>query len=104
MLRRPAPGTLPEPVTGRRASAISSGDCHVRRAWAKRRSTMSELCDAVLVGYVRTPFGRADAKRGVFREVRSDDLAVLVLHELLRRTGVAAADVQGIILGAVEMM
>jgi acetyl-CoA acetyltransferase family protein len=65
---------------------------------------MSELREAVLVGYVRTPFGRADPKRGVFRAVRSDDLAVVVLHELLRRTGVAPADVQGVILGAVEML
>ena len=65
---------------------------------------MRELRDAVLVGYVRTPFGKADPKRGVFRQVRSDDLASLVLQELLRRTGVAADDVEGVILGAVEMM
>src|SRR5215470_3993716 len=62
------------------------------------------LRDAVLVGYVRTAFGRADPKRGVFRTVRSDDLAVAVLHDALRRTGVAAADVDGVILGAVEML
>jgi acetyl-CoA acyltransferase len=65
---------------------------------------MSALRDAVLAGYVRTPFGRADPARGVFRNVRSDDLAVVVLHEVLRRTGIAAGDVHGIILGAVEMM
>ena len=65
---------------------------------------MAELRDAVLVGYVRTPFGRADPRRGVFRNVRSDDLAILVLHELLRRSGVAAGDVDGVLLGAVEMM
>ena len=65
---------------------------------------MPEIRDALLVGYVRTPFGRADPARGVFRAVRSDDLAVIVLHEVLRRTGVSAGDVQGIILGAVEMM
>ena len=65
---------------------------------------MSTLRDAVLVGYVRTPFGRADARRGVFRQVRSDDLAVVVLHELVRRAGMTAGDVDGVILGAVEMM
>jgi len=65
---------------------------------------MPALREAVLVGYVRTPFGRADPKRGVFRAVRSDDLAVVVLHEVLRRAGVAAGDVDGVILGAVEMM
>ncbi len=60
--------------------------------------------DAVLVGYVRTPFGRADPKRGFFRDVRSDDLAVVVLGELLRRTATEPADVEGVLLGAVEMM
>ncbi len=65
---------------------------------------MSTLRDALLVGYVRTAFGRADPRRGVFREVRSDDLAVAALHEVLRRTGVRAEQVDGVMLGAVEMM
>jgi acetyl-CoA acyltransferase len=65
---------------------------------------MRELREAVLVGYVRTAFGRADPQRGCFRTLRSDDLAAIVLQEILRRTGVAAADVDGVILGAVEMM
>src|SRR3989304_2300112 len=65
---------------------------------------MSELREAVLVGYVRTPFGKADPERGVFRRVRSDDLAAIVLQEVLERTGVPAGDVDGVIRGAVEMM
>jgi acetyl-CoA acetyltransferase family protein len=65
---------------------------------------VSELRDAVLVGYVRTPFGRADPKRGVFRNVRSDDLAVIALRALLDRTGVPPGEVDGVLLGAVEMM
>jgi acetyl-CoA acetyltransferase family protein len=65
---------------------------------------MRELREAVLVGYVRTPFGKADPQRGFFRNVRSDDLAAIVLREILTRTGVAAKDIDGIILGAVEMM
>jgi acetyl-CoA acetyltransferase family protein len=65
---------------------------------------MSALRDALLVGYVRTAFGRADARRGVFRQVRSDDLAVAALHELVRRTGVGVEHVDGVMLGAVEMM
>jgi acetyl-CoA acyltransferase len=65
---------------------------------------MPELREAVLVGYVRTAFGKADPQRGFFRNVRSDDLAVIVLREILARTGVAAQDVDGILLGAVEMM
>jgi acetyl-CoA acyltransferase len=65
---------------------------------------MDELREAVLVGYVRTPFGRADPQRGFFRDARSDDLAVTALRAILARTGVAASEVDGIILGAVEMM
>src|SRR5262249_23537103 len=65
---------------------------------------MANPRDAVLAGYVRTPFGRADPKRGFFRNVRSDDLAVVVLHELLTRAALERADVDGIFLGAVEMM
>ena len=60
--------------------------------------------DAVLVGYVRTPFGKADPNRGFFRQVRSDDLAILALKAVLERTGTRPADVDGIFLGAVEMM
>ena len=65
---------------------------------------MRELRDAFLAGYVRTPFGRACPNRGVFREVRSDDLAVSVLTAILEQTGVPADRVDGITLGAVEMM
>ena len=65
---------------------------------------MSSEREAVLVGYVRTPFGKADPQRGWFRNVRSDDLAAIVLQEILRRTSVDAGDVDGVILGAVEMM
>jgi acetyl-CoA acetyltransferase family protein len=65
---------------------------------------MPELRETFLAAYVRTPFGRADPQRGVFRGVRSDDLAVIVLHELLRRAGLAAGDVDAVILGAVEML
>ena len=65
---------------------------------------MAETRDAFLVGYVRTPFGRADPRRGVFRQTRSDDLAVLALQEVVRRARLPAEAVEGIILGAVEMM
>ncbi|MGH3579977.1 MAG: thiolase family protein [Mycobacterium sp.] len=65
---------------------------------------MSGERDAMLVGYVRTPFGKADSQRGVFRNVRSDDLASAVLQEVLKRSAVDAGEVDGVILGAVEMM
>jgi len=64
---------------------------------------MAQLREVVLVGYVRTPFCSADPEGGAFRNVRSDDLAVVVLCEILARTGVAAKDIDGVVLGTVEM-
>jgi acetyl-CoA acetyltransferase family protein len=65
---------------------------------------MTRVREVVLAGYVRTPFGKADPTRGVFRNVRSDDLGVVVLREVLARTGLAAGALDGVILGAVEML
>lgn len=65
---------------------------------------MRPLRDAHLVGYARTPFGRAHPTRGVFRDVRSDDLAVIVLQALLDRTGCDPGAVDLVVLGAVEML
>jgi len=65
---------------------------------------MPQLRDAVVVDYVRTAFGKADPKRGVFRNVRSDDLATIALQEVVRRAGLEPKSVDGIVLGAVEMM
>ena len=53
--------------------------------------------DAYLVGGVRTPVGRYG---GALALVRPDDLAALVVGEALRRTGVAGAEVDQVILGA----
>src|SRR5690242_11768640 len=60
--------------------------------------------EPVVVGYVRTPFGRADAKKGYLRRWRSDDLAIHLLQELVKRTNVAKKDVDEVILGAVELV
>lgn len=65
---------------------------------------MPELRDAVLVEHVRTPFGNADPRRGLLRQVRSDDLGAIVLNEIVERAGIQRGDVDGIILGAVEMI
>lgn len=55
--------------------------------------------DAVIVDCVRTPIGRAHPERGVFREVRSDDLAVEVVEALMTRTGVDPDAIEDVILG-----
>jgi acetyl-CoA acyltransferase len=53
--------------------------------------------EAVIVAAVRTPIGRA--KRGGLKDARPDDLAALVLGEVVRRAGVPADVVDDIILG-----
>ena len=53
----------------------------------------------VIVDCVRTPVGRAHKDRGVFRDVRSDDLAVIAVKALVERTGIDPNEIEDIILG-----
>ena len=53
--------------------------------------------DAVILGYVRTPFGRYG---GALAAVRPDDLASHVIRAVLDRTDVADADVDEVVFGA----
>jgi len=55
--------------------------------------------NAVVVDCVRTPIGRAHKDKGVFREVRSDDLAVEVVRALVERTGIEPAEIEDVVLG-----
>jgi acetyl-CoA acetyltransferase family protein len=57
--------------------------------------------DAVIVGAVRTAVGR---KNGTLSPVRPDDLAAVVLGELVRRVGVDPAEVQDVVLGCVDQL
>jgi acetyl-CoA acyltransferase len=54
---------------------------------------------AVVVDCVRTPIGRSHPEKGVYRQVRSDDLAVEVVRELVERTGIDPAEVEDVVLG-----
>ena len=54
---------------------------------------------AVVVDCCRTPIGRSHPEKGVFRDVRSDDLAVTVLRGLIKRTGIDPAEVEDVVLG-----
>ncbi|UCG84495.1 MAG: thiolase family protein [Dehalococcoidia bacterium] len=61
---------------------------------------MAELREAVLVDFVRTPFGRASKKRpGFFTDVRSDDLGIAAIQALMKRTKIDPASVDDIIIG-----
>ena len=53
----------------------------------------------VIVECVRTPIGRAHKDRGVFRDVRSDDLAVIAVKQLVERSGVDPAEIEDVVLG-----
>lgn len=53
----------------------------------------------VIIDAVRTPIGRAHKERGVFRDVRSDDLAVSVVRALIERTGISPSEIEDVVLG-----
>src|SRR3954468_2272768 len=54
---------------------------------------------AVVVDACRTPIGRAHPEKGVFRDVRSDDLAVTVVRALVERSGIDPAAIEDVVLG-----
>ncbi|HEX3997025.1 MAG TPA: acetyl-CoA C-acyltransferase FadA [Pirellulales bacterium] len=53
----------------------------------------------VVIDCLRTPVGRAHSQRGIFRNVRSDDLAVAVIEALVKRTGIDVAQIEDVVLG-----
>src|SRR3979409_2571176 len=53
--------------------------------------------DAVILGYVRTPFGRYG---GALASIRPDDLASHVIRAVLERTDVGDADIDEVVFGA----
>ncbi len=54
---------------------------------------------AVVVDCCRTPIGRSHPEKGVFRDVRSDDLAVAVVKGLVDRTGIDPTEIEDVVLG-----
>ena len=57
------------------------------------------MSEAVIVDAVRTPIGRAHKEKGIYRDVRSDDLAVAVVKALVERTGIDPAVIEDVVLG-----
>lgn len=55
--------------------------------------------EAVIVGYVRSPVARSHGEKGMFRNIRADDLAAMVVKELVNRTGVKPEDVEDCVIG-----
>ncbi len=54
---------------------------------------------AVIVDCVRTPVGRAHKEKGVFREIRSDDLAAIVVKALVDRTSIDPNEIEDVVMG-----
>jgi acetyl-CoA acyltransferase len=57
---------------------------------------------AVIIEAVRTPVGRAHAEKGMFRDVRADDLSADLIKALLDRVGLPASAVEDIHWGCVK--
>jgi acetyl-CoA acyltransferase len=57
---------------------------------------------AVVIEAVRTPIGRAHAEKGIYRDVRADDLSADLLKPLLDRAGVQPSMVEDIQWGCVK--
>jgi len=55
--------------------------------------------EAVIVDAVRTPIARAHPEKGWFKDIRSDELGVTVIRELLNRTKIDPAQIEDVILG-----
>src|SRR5205807_6736859 len=57
---------------------------------------------AVVIDAARTPIGRAHAEKGIFRDVRADDLSADLMRALLERVGLPAGEVEDIHWGCVK--
>ena len=57
---------------------------------------------AVIIEALRTPIGRAHAEKGIFRDVRADDLSADLMKALLERVGIPASEVEDIQWGCVK--
>ena len=57
---------------------------------------------AVVIDAVRTPIGRADARAGCFRDVRSDELSAALIADLVERTAVEPGLIEDVRWGCVQ--
>ena len=57
---------------------------------------------AVIVDAVRTPIGRAHAEKGIYRDVRADDLSAHVIKALIERTHIDPAEIEDVAWGNVK--
>jgi acetyl-CoA acyltransferase len=60
------------------------------------------MAQAVVIEAVRTPIGRAHREKGIFRDVRGDDLSADLMRALLDKVGLPADEVEDIQWGCVK--
>ena len=57
---------------------------------------------AVVIDAVRTPVGRASADKGIFRDVRAEDLSAHVMRAVVERTGIESSLIEDVKWGCVQ--
>ena len=57
---------------------------------------------AVVIEAVLTPIGRAHAEKGIYRDVRADDLSADLMRALLQRANVPASEIEDVHWGCVK--
>lgn len=63
--------------------------------------------EAVIVGYLRSPFSRArpgEPDRDVFNSLRMDDVAAVLIKELIKRTGIKPEEISDVLAGTAMPM
>ena len=63
--------------------------------------------EAVIVDYLRSPFSRArpgDPERDVFNSLRMDDVAGMLIQELVKRTGIKPEEINDVLVGTAMPM
>src|SRR5690242_13686404 len=53
----------------------------------------------VIIAAARTAIGRSHKEKGVFRDVRSDDLATAVVRAVVERSGIDPNEIEDVVLG-----
>jgi acetyl-CoA acyltransferase len=69
---------------------------------AHGHSTPDPETTPVVVACCRTAIGRSHPERGLFRNVRGDDLAAAVIRSAVERSGVAPDSIEDVLIGATQ--
>jgi acetyl-CoA acyltransferase len=60
------------------------------------------MTSAVVIDAVRIPIGKADPEKGLYRDVRADDLSAHVIAALVERSGIEPALIEDVVWGCVQ--